>query len=177
MTRALSHLFSYKYTALYIALIPFINWSLSWMPMYNWLWGMQFSPVMLVIGLVFVVRDFAQREVGKFGIWGAMAVAAVLTYLLAAPVLATVSLIAFLCGESADWAVYTYIRRPLWQRIWISSLISVPIDSIVVMIGIQMALPGLLTWNSLGVLILSKLVGAAVVSYLIRRRERHLAAA
>lgn len=162
----------YKYTAIYILLIPLINWSIQYIPIYDLPGGMQFSPIMLVIGFVFVVRDFAQREVGKWGIWGAMAVAAALTYMMAPAVMATVSLIAFLCGETADWITYTFTKKPLWQRIWISSLVAVPIDSVVVLIGIQMALPGLLGWNSLGVLIASKMVGAALVSYLVWRRDR-----
>ena len=53
-----------KYTLLYVFLIPFINWSFTWAPMWDVLPGWAFNPVTIVTGLVLVVRDFAQREIG-----------------------------------------------------------------------------------------------------------------
>ena len=56
----------FKYTLLYILLIPFINWSFTWAPMVELpgLAAWAFNPVTIVTGLVLVVRDFAQREIG-----------------------------------------------------------------------------------------------------------------
>ncbi len=53
-----------KYTLLYEILIPFINWSFTWAPMWEVLPNWAFNPVTIVTGLVLVVRDFAQREIG-----------------------------------------------------------------------------------------------------------------
>ena len=56
----------FKNTLLYILLIPFINWSFTWAPMVELpgLAAWAFNPVTIVTGLVLVVRDFSQREIG-----------------------------------------------------------------------------------------------------------------
>ncbi|MGF1461586.1 MAG: hypothetical protein ACFB2Z_00155 [Maricaulaceae bacterium] len=75
----LDRLWGLKYTALYVALIPFINWSFTWAPLWPLFGDVVFNPVTVVTGLVLVVRDFAQREI-KHYVLLAMAVALGLTY-------------------------------------------------------------------------------------------------
>ncbi len=119
----------------------------------------------LVVGFIFVVRDFAQRRVGHHILW-AMLVGCVLSWYFATPTLALASAIAFALGELTDWAVFTFTGKPFAQRILYSSLIGVPIDTLVFLTLIDMATP-----ISVFCMILSKLVGVFVVYLLIKRRD------
>jgi uncharacterized PurR-regulated membrane protein YhhQ (DUF165 family) len=96
----------------------------------------------------------------------AMLIGAALSYVMAAPYVAIASAAAFLVSELADWLVYTVTRRPLSQRILFSSLIGTPIDSVVFLYGI-----GHLTVSGVLAMTASKLVGAFIVWWMIRRRE------
>ena len=86
-----------KYTLVYILLIPFINWSFTWAPMWELLPGWAFNPVTIVTGLVLVVRDFAQREIGH-EVLIAMGLAIGLTFVTSGGELALASGAAFAHG-------------------------------------------------------------------------------
>lgn len=159
-----------KFTALYIALIPFINWAVGVVPLSDMPDGSKFSPMYFIVGLVFVVRDFSQREIGSKGFFVAFGIAAILTFILAHPALAIASLAAFAVGELIDWAVYTFTKRPLSQRILLSSIASVPVDTAIVLVGLNQAMPGMLGWNSFALMVACKLVGAIIVAWLVRKR-------
>jgi len=116
----------FKYTLVYILLIPFINWSFTWAPMVGFVEGQfatywagdpipefakwLFNPVTIVTGLVLVVRDFAQREIGH-EVLIAMAIALFLTYVTSGGALALASGAAFLISELVDWA-----RKDVWSH-------------------------------------------------------------
>src|SRR5690606_35583368 len=73
----------YRWTALYVGLMPFINWSFAAVPtaaIPDWFGGGQFQPLAIVTGLVLVVRDFAQREM-KHWVWAAMIIGLLLSTL------------------------------------------------------------------------------------------------
>ena len=53
-----------KFTMLYIALIVAVNSAFTQVPSIALPDGTVWPPVALIVGFVFVVRDFAQREVG-----------------------------------------------------------------------------------------------------------------
>lgn len=152
----------------YIALIAGINWIYEITPLVELSGGDLWSPVDLIVGFVFVVRDFAQRKVGHHVLW-AMLVGILISWLMVSPQLAFASMAAFAVGELADWAMYTYTRKPFSQRILISSLLGAPLDSIVFL-----ALVGLSSPLGLGAQVASKLAGAYLVFCLVRRRERRL---
>jgi uncharacterized PurR-regulated membrane protein YhhQ (DUF165 family) len=88
----------------------------------------------------------------------AMLAAAALSYLTADPFVATASVIAFLISEGVDWAVYTWTKRPLADRVLLSSAISVPLDSAVFLGILGLLLPQLFFAQ-----VISKMFGAAVV--------------
>jgi uncharacterized PurR-regulated membrane protein YhhQ (DUF165 family) len=118
----------------------------------------------LAVGLVFVLRDFAQREMGHKVI-GLMVVGAVLSYFMASPFVALASCAAYIVSEAIDWAVYTWSKRTLPQRVLLSSALSTPVDSIVFL-----ALIGHLSALGVVLMTLSKMLGAfAVYAYLSRR--------
>ena len=166
----MSFLRQYKCSTLYLLLIPFVNWMFSWAPLLPLPDGGTWTPFTMITGLILVFRDFAQHEIGnKVGYL--LLVGAMLSYLLAGPHIAIVSGIAFLISESVDWLVYNYVKRPLHQRIMISSIISAPIDSTVFLYGADMVVPGLFSGWSVVASVTSKLIGAAMVAFWIRRKE------
>jgi len=150
------------WTASYVALIALVNYGFSVVPLVKMPTGEMWPPMSLLVGLVFVVRDFAQREVGH-RIWFAMLVGAALSWWMASPFIALASAVAFLISEAADWAVYSYSNRPLAERILWSSAASSPIDSIVFL-----ALIGHLSVSGVLAMVLSKMLGALVVWRLLQ---------
>ena len=155
---------NFKYTALYIVLIVAVNYCFSVVPLVPVL-GEMFPPMSLIVGFIFVARDFSQREIGHKVII-AMLFAAALSYVMADPVVAVASLAAFLFSEMADWAVYSFTGKPFHQRILLSSLLATPIDSVIFLelIGHFSLLGALL-------MTLSKMLGALIVWYMVRGRD------
>ncbi|MEJ0061357.1 MAG: VUT family protein [Terricaulis sp.] len=166
------------WAALYVGLMPFINWSFAAVPtaaIPDWLGGGAFQPLAIVTGLVLVVRDFAQREL-KHWIFGAMIVGLALSTLTSWITIVFASGAAFLISETVDWAVYTFSKRPLSQRVLISSAFSAPLDQVVFIYLASMVVPGIFAWGTVLTGIASKLFGAYVVYEVMRRHERALAA-
>ena len=154
-----------KFTALYIALIVAVNYAFTQIPPITLPDGTVWPPVALIVGFVFVVRDFAQREIGH-RVLLAMLAGAVLSYYMADPFVAIASAAAFAVSELADWAVYSFTGRPLSQRILYSSALGAPIDSAAFLGGI-----GLLSATGVAAMTLSKMAGALLVWWMVRRRE------
>ena len=127
------------------------------------------SPVALAVGCIFVIRDYAQREIGHL-VLPAMFVGGLISWLMATPAIALASVCAFLAGELVDWAVYTFTGRAFSRRVLLSSALSTPLDSL-----IFLSMVGLFSLPSLLLMTLSKMFGAVIVFYLARRRELALA--
>ena len=161
---------AHKSTLLYVALIVAVNYGFSVVPLVKLPDGPMWPPMSLVVGFIFVVRDFAQREIGH-KVLLAMLVGAALSYVMASPYVAITSAAAFLVSELVDWLIYSLTKRPLSQRILYSSLLATPLDSAVFLFGI-----GAFSWVGLLAMTVSKLLGAAIVWWLIRRREETAAA-
>ena len=150
---------------LYILLILIINVAFAYTPLIPLPGGEMWPPLSLAVGFVFVVRDYAQQRVGHHILW-AMLVGCALSWLFASPELALASAAAFAVGELADWAVYTFTGKPFSQRILLSSLLGTPLDSLVFLSFIGLASPlAMITMTA------SKLFGALIVYWLVRRRE------
>lgn len=154
-----------KHTLLYIVLIVAVNYAFSVVPPVALPGGGLWPPVSLLVGFVFIARDFAQREIGHRVII-AMLAAGVLSYFMAEPAVAAASVAAFLVSEFADWAVYSFTRRSFADRVLLSSAVGTPLDSFVFLylIGIP-SLAGVIAMT------LSKMLGAVVVWALLRRRQ------
>lgn len=156
------------WTALYVAAIALVNWMFtSIAPWPTPLGDLYLANIM--VGFVFVLRDYAQREVGH-RVLLATAVGGVITWFMVDPIIAVASITAFILSESADWGVYSFLRRPLSQRILISSLIAIPLDTLAFQY-----LAGYLTPAAFMTEIASKAVGVLLVWYLLRLRDRKLA--
>ena len=139
-----------KYVALYIFSVVLVNYGFSSFPGYEWFWS-------IVVGTVFITRDFCQRAIGHWCV-AAMAVAGVLSYFMADPYVAIASVAAFAVAEVADWVVYSLLKRPLADRILVSSAIATPLDTVVFL-----SILGLLTPSLIGLQIASKMLAAVVI--------------
>ena len=151
------------WVALYVASIVLVNWLFVALPAWSTPFG-DFYLATVIVGVVFVLRDYAQRVVGH-RILLATLVAGIITWYMTNPALALASLTAFFISETADWAVFSFTGRPLQSRILISSLISVPLDTVAFLY-----LSGYLTPVSMTTEMLSKALGVAIVWYLLKLR-------
>jgi len=158
---------TYKYSVLYIALIVLVNYGFSVVPLVEMPGGEMWPPMSLVVGLIFIARDFAQREIGHRVLF-AMVAAGALSYWMADPFVAIASVAAFLISEFADWAVYSFTKRPFSQRIFLSSAVGTPIDSIVFL-----AIIGHLSVAGVVAMTASKMLGAVVVWWMIKGRDNN----
>lgn len=153
------------HTITYVLSIVAVNYGFTVFPPMQLPTGHMWPPMSLAVGFIFVIRDFAQREVGH-RILVAMLVGGIISWFMASPDVTVASVAAFAVSELLDWAVYSFTHYPFSQRILLSSIISTPIDSAVFlgMIGL-FSLPGVILMTA------SKLVGAFVIFLLVRQRE------
>lgn len=124
-----SFTYSLLVVSIYIGFVILLNTLFTLVPMSSF-YGHEFTYADFAVGGIYVVRDLAQRAIGHNVIY-AMILAAVLCYVLADKQIAMASFSAFGIGELIDWALFTYTRKPLSQRILLSASISSPIDSAV----------------------------------------------
>jgi uncharacterized PurR-regulated membrane protein YhhQ (DUF165 family) len=160
---------------LYILMIPFVNWSFSWAPQWKLAGEFVFNPVTIVTGLVLVVRDFAQRQIGHY-IFFAMLVALGLTVWGAGLLLAIASGSAFFISETIDWLLFTFTRASLAKRVLLSTAIAAPVDTIAFLAIAQYVRLDSFSIPNVVMSIAGKLLGLAVVILLMRLRERRTAA-
>ncbi|MCC4298327.1 hypothetical protein [Aurantimonas coralicida] len=160
-------MFKGAWTLAYIATIVFANLLLIWLPPVS-IFGTFLPPAIVASGFVFVLRDFAQREIGHF-VLIAILVASAVTYVLAGPEVAAASTTAFLVAELADWAVYSITKKPLSQRILFSSVFSVPVDTFVFFLAL-----GILDKKSFILGVGVKMIGTAIFWAFLVKRERRI---
>lgn len=169
----------------YVIVIPFLNWSFGVVPDIPLLdagvinkAGVSLHPLTLVTGFVFVARDFVQREMGH-KVLIVMAIAIGWAFFYAWPVIVIASGTAFAISEIVDWLLFTFTKYKLSTRILLSSALATPIDTTIFLYGAdlarQMAL-GEPEGNSLHlanwiVFVIGKMVGALIVSRMIKKRE------
>ena len=150
------------YSALYLISIVMINIGFVHVPLiYGW------PPMSLAVGLVFVLRDFAQREVGH-KVLLIMLVGAVISYIMASPAVALASCAAYLVSELIDWAVYTFSKRPLAQRVLLSSALGTPVDS-----AVFLGLIGFFSVSGVLLMTASKMLAAFFVYFWLIKRKHH----
>ncbi|MEL8054726.1 MAG: hypothetical protein AAGK66_01110 [Pseudomonadota bacterium] len=188
------------WAVIYVMMIPFLNWSFGVVPniqfMGPWLendlgilsfvfpneqqadGSLMLHPLTLVTGLVFVVRDFVQREMRQWVLL-AMALALAWSMYYAWIVIVIASGLAFFVSEFFDWLLFTFTKMKLSKRILYSSAVATPIDTTIFLYGADLAKQiefGLEFGNTLTlanwiVFVIGKMIGAVVVSEMIKRRE------
>jgi len=155
---------------LYVLLIPLVNWSFAHVPTIPMPDGGAWSPMAVVTGLILVVRDFAQREVGH-AIFLPLVIGIAVSFVMAPPAIALASAAAFGISELVDWAVYSFSKKPLSKRVLISSAISAPLDSAMFWALASLTVAGVFTWSTVITAVASKLLGAYVVYRILKARE------
>ena len=173
---------------IYVALIPFLNWTFGKFSGFDVtdqlgvIFGtsgkIMVNPLTVATGMVFVVRDFVQREMGH-RVLILMALAVAWSFYYSWPVIALGSGIAFAISETADWLIFTFTKYRLSTRILLSSVLAAPIDTTVFLYGadlarqMQLGDPAGTMFNlpNWVLFIIGKMIGAVVVSWMIRRRE------
>jgi len=153
----------YKFSVIYISTVVAINMAFAYIPPIILFDGTIFTVGSVIAGLVFVARDFAQREVGHKIVLLLMAAAGLLSYLLADPFVAIASIAAFAISEISDYIVYSKYKGDFNKRVIFSSLVSVPIDTTVFL-----AIISHLSALSFAVMCISKLL---VVAYFVKFRK------
>jgi uncharacterized PurR-regulated membrane protein YhhQ (DUF165 family) len=143
----------------YISSVVLINFAFSAAPHLDVLWSAWG-------GLVFVLRDMVQTRFGHGAIL-AMLAALVLSYVTSDPTIALASATAFAVSECIDWLVFTVTRRPLRDRLWLSSALSIPVDT-VIFFGLIDALTAPVIVTALA----SKFAGVTVVWLIMAWRAR-----
>jgi queuosine precursor transporter len=151
------------WVALYVVCIVLVNWTFTVIAPWSTPLGDLYI-ANVIVGFVFVLRDYAQREVGHKVLLATL-LAGVITYFMVDPAIAVASITAFVISEMADWAIYSFTKRPLQSRILISSLVSVPLDTLAFQ-----HLAGYLTPAAFTTEVVSKAVGVAIVWYLLKLR-------
>ena len=152
-----------KYAGIYIATVVAINMAFAYIPPVVLFDGTIFTVGSVIAGLVFVARDFAQREVGHKVVLLLMAAAGLLSYLLADPFVAIASITAFAISELSDYIVYSKYKGDFNKRVVVSSLVSVPIDT-----AVFLAIISHLSALSFAVMCVSKLL---VVAYFVKFKK------
>ena len=169
----------------YFLTIPFLNWSFGIIPNIQLIapgplfaQGVSLHPLTLVTGLVFVFRDFVQRQMGQWVLL-VMALAVAWSFYYAWPVIALASGLAFAISETADWLLFTFTRYRLSTRILLSSALAAPLDTTIFLYGADLAVQmrldepagTMLHAANWIVFVIGKMVGAVIVSWAVRRRE------
>lgn len=130
------------------------------------MFGQSFSPADVTVGIIYLIRDFAQREIRHY-IFIAMIIGAALSYVFASKEIAVASISGFMVGELIDWAIYTFTKRPLSKRLILSASISSPFDS-----AVFLAVAGRLTPVPFAMMTLGKFLGVFVLWAVWRVRSR-----
>lgn len=120
---------NYKATISYIIFIIIINTIYEYFPFMT-ISGALVSTGDLLVGAIYIFRDFAQREIKHYVIL-AMLFGAIVSFFLADKTMAIASVCAFSVAETIDWAIFTFTGKPLSQRLIWSSMLSAPADSFV----------------------------------------------
>jgi len=119
----------------YLLCIVAVNYGFTVAPLLPTPWGDMWPPMSIAVGLVFVLRDYAQRAIGH-RVLLVMGAALVLSWWLASPAVAVASACAFLVSELADWVVYTWRGGSFRARVLWSSVIGTPLDSCIFLLMI-----------------------------------------
>ena len=148
--------------AVYLVSVVGINVAFSFRPDLDWVWS-------IFVGLIFIFRDMVQRRIGHWSLVF-MAIALVISYLMADPFVALASATAFAASETTDWVVFTVTRKPLADRLFISSGLSIPVDTAIFFSMIGVFTP--VVWT---IAIASKFSGVLVVWLAMRRGRAAMA--
>jgi uncharacterized PurR-regulated membrane protein YhhQ (DUF165 family) len=144
------------WTAAYVASVVLVNALFLAFPPFP-VGGVMLSWGSFVVGGTFILRDFAQREIGHRVLWATLA--GTLVTAAMSPGLAVASGVAFAVSELLDWAVFSRWPGSFRSRVVASNLIGCPADS-----ALFMALAGFFSWGGVLAMTGSKLLALALLA-------------
>lgn len=146
-----------KSSIAYVLAIIIANLGFTHIPLIELPFDQKLAPMSFLVGFIFVLRDYAQRDIGN-RVYLLMLIGVLLSYVMADPYVALASAVAFGVSELIDAFIYTVTRRPMRDRILYSSIVSTPTDS-----AIFMLILGFFSWIGLVIMVASKMIGALIV--------------
>jgi uncharacterized PurR-regulated membrane protein YhhQ (DUF165 family) len=129
----------------------------------------------LCAGAALAMRDLVQELAGRRGAIGAIGAGAAISYLVASPVIALASAVAFLLSELLDFAVYSPLRtrgRVYWA-VGASNTVGLLADTLVFLGMAGLLTPGLFAGQVVGKVWMTLL--ALVLLWVMRRTQRQAA--
>lgn len=146
-----------KFTIFYLASAVLVNAMFLLLPPFH------LGPAMLtwgsfVVGGTFILRDYAQQEIGHRVLWATLAATGITA--LMSPGLALASGSAFLVSELLDWAVFSRVPGSFRRRVILSSLVGTPVDSVLFTV-----LAGFFSWSGVVVMTASKLLALGYLAF------------
>ena len=121
---------------IYVGLMILVNWMYGALPMVMTPWG-PWSWGSLVVGAVFIARDYAQRAVGARWVLLPMAIGLALSCWAAPRQIVLWSGLAFAASEGLEWLIFTVTKKPFRERVLLSVGVAVPVDSLIFLGGIH----------------------------------------
>jgi hypothetical protein len=122
-------------------------------------------------GLAFILRDLVQDVAGRKAVVAVILAGAALSYLISDPFIATASAVAFLLSESADFAVYTPLRKRGYIRAAVASnLVGAVVDTVVFLTIAGFPLRQALAGQLVGKMLVTGVVIVSVAAYRFTRR-------
>ena len=107
--------------ALFVATIPFANWLVEEYGLVSVGFGLMAPAAVYAVGLALILRDVAHRTLGRWWTVGGILVGSVLSLILAEPLLALASGVAFFVSEMLDLGVYEPLRKRGWTLAMVCS--------------------------------------------------------
>lgn len=163
-----------KYTLFYLLAIVLVSALFTFYPVLIELSpSITITPWTFLVGAWFVLRDYSQREIGHW-VFIPMAIGVAICFFIN-PALGLASASAGIISELTDWAIFTFTKKPFHQRVVLSSLASVVLDTLVFywMFDFLGIIPGVEIFNWLTILVgaASKSLAVAVVYWHYRRHR------
>jgi len=77
-------------------------------------------------------------------------------------------------SEIVDWLLFTFSKYELSTRVLLSSALAAPLDTTIFLYGAEMIRGGMFTLPNIVMSILGKMVGAVVIWWFVKRREKRM---
>lgn len=154
--------------AIYAGMIVLSNYLLAHFGLLPFFFGLTIPAGTYCAAVTFPARDVVQRSGGR--IWGIVAVltGAALAYFIA-PSLAVASAVAYLCSESIDFGVYTWLQGQYVAAIFASGIFASIVDS-----WVFLQIAGFYTPSAFQGLVLAKWMVVTVATVILWRSRRYI---
>jgi queuosine precursor transporter len=132
--------------------------------------GLMVTAGTFAAGVSLVARDAVHRSSTRLVVLALIAIGALLSGVLAPPMIAVASGVAFAVSELVDWAVFVPLsRRNLPAAVVVSSLVAAPVDTV---LFLQLAGFGVTVQAVVGQVVVKTLIAALAAAVIVYRGRR-----